>query len=212
MNANKDRIILFGGGGHAKVLIDLILLGNEYEIMGILDYQLKPGTRVLDMPVLGDDSRISELSVGNSVNACIGIGGVKDTLKRKALFEKIRGLGVLIPALIHPAATVSGSASIFGGVQVMAGAIIQPDSVIQENTIINTGAIIDHDCSIGSHIHVCPGAVISGGCSIGDGAFIGTGASIINGINIGKNALVAAGSIVINDVPDNAEVMGAPAK
>jgi len=43
-------------------------------------------------------------------------------------------------------------------------------------------------------------------------ASIGTGSTILGGITIGKNAIVGAGSVVTKDVPDNAIVVGNPAK
>ena len=44
------------------------------------------------------------------------------------------------------------------------------------------------------------------------GASIGSGATILSNLVIGKNALVGAGSIVTRDVPDNAIVVGNPAR
>jgi acetyltransferase-like isoleucine patch superfamily enzyme len=47
---------------------------------------------------------------------------------------------------------------------------------------------------------------------IEDGASIGTGATILGGIRIGKNAMVGAGAVVTKNVPENAVVVGNPAK
>lgn len=43
-------------------------------------------------------------------------------------------------------------------------------------------------------------------------AWIGAGASILPGVTIGENAIVGTGSVVTKDVPDNAVVVGVPAK
>lgn len=45
-----------------------------------------------------------------------------------------------------------------------------------------------------------------------EGASIGSNATILCGITIGKNALIGAGAVVVKDVPDNAVVVGNPAK
>ncbi len=44
------------------------------------------------------------------------------------------------------------------------------------------------------------------------GAKIGANATILPGVVIGKNALIGAGSVVAHDVPDNAVVVGNPAR
>lgn len=206
------KIILLGGGGHSRVLIDLIIGCSEYDIAGILDAQMEKGAKVSGIRVLGRDDMLTELFDTGVKDVCIAVGSIKDNSKRRMLYEKVKLIGFCIPALIHPKSVIAGDFQISEGVQIMAGAVIQTGSSIGENTIINTGAVIDHDNKVGRHVHICPGAVLSGGCIINDGAFIGAGATLIQGIRIGKNAIIAAGSVVINDVPDNSTVIGVPAK
>ena len=50
------------------------------------------------------------------------------------------------------------------------------------------------------------------GPSISNLAKIGVGAVLLPQVTIGKNAIFGAGSAVTKDVPDNAVVMGVPAK
>ena len=211
MTKKLDEIILLGGGGHAKVLIDLINTSGQFEISGILDTQLEIGTKVLNVPVLGDDDLLSGLYSKGIKNVCIAIGSVKDNARRRILFDKVKQMGFLVPYLLHPQTIISKNVHFSEGVQIMAGVNVQTDSLFKKNTIINTGAIIEHDCSIGSHVHICPGAVISGGCTVGDGAFIGAGATVMQEINIGKCVTVAAGAVVVKDVPDRSMVKGVPA-
>jgi len=211
MTKKLDEIILLGGGGHAKVLIDLINTSMQFEISGILDTQLEIGTKVLNVSVLGDDDLLSGLYSKGIKNVCIAIGSVKDNARRRILFDKVKQMGFLVPYLLHPQTIISKNVHFSEGVQIMAGVNVQTDSLFKKNTIINTGAIIEHDCSIGSHAHICSGAVISGGCTVGDGAFIGAGATVMQGINIGQYVTVAAGAVVVKDVPDGSMVKGVPA-
>jgi serine O-acetyltransferase len=48
--------------------------------------------------------------------------------------------------------------------------------------------------------------------TICDGAGIGAHAVLVGGVRIGANAAVGANSVVLSDVPDNAVVMGSPAR
>lgn len=43
-------------------------------------------------------------------------------------------------------------------------------------------------------------------------AWLGAGVIVLPGVTIGENAIVGAGSVVTKDVPDNAVVVGSPAK
>jgi len=207
-----QQILILGGGGHARVLIDLIRSAGEYDISGILDTRFEATALISGIPVLGKDDLLPELYANGARHVCIGIGSIGDNSKRAKLYETVKHIGFSIPPLVHTQAIVSKQSKIAEGAQVMAGAIIQTDSLIDENTIINTGAIVEHDCRIGKHVHVCPGVVISGSVTIDDSAFIGVGATIIQGAKIGGNAIVAAGAVVISDVPDNSKVMGVPAR
>ena len=59
-------------------------------------------------------------------------------------------------------------------------------------------------CSIGS--------VTSGAAKLGNNVYVGPHASIVGEVNIGNNVTIGAGSVVTNDIPDNATVVGAPAR
>lgn len=48
--------------------------------------------------------------------------------------------------------------------------------------------------------------------TICDGATIGAHAVLVGGVRVGANAVVGANSVVLSDVPDNAVVMGVPAR
>ena len=66
------RIIILGGGGHARVLISLIRADARYEISGILDPGLKSEAMVVDIPVLGEDNLLSRQIKEGITLACIG--------------------------------------------------------------------------------------------------------------------------------------------
>ncbi|WP_298862747.1 acetyltransferase [uncultured Gimesia sp.] len=207
-----NSIILLGGGGHAKVLIDLINQRNDYQITGILDPDLEVGLQIKGISVLGTDAELSELYDQGIRNVAIAVGSVQCNLLRKSLFDQSREVGFEIPALVHPRSLVSLDVKISAGVQVMAGAIIQTDSTLGEGVVINTGVQVDHDCCIGSQAFLSPGVVLSGGVTVGNNAFLGAGAVVIQGVEIGENAVVAAGAVVVQDVANGALVKGVPAR
>lgn len=69
---------------------------------------------------------------------------------------------------------------------------------------------------IGSNVTVVHGVTIAGKNGkfpeIKDNVYIGSGACVLGGIVVGNNAVIGANATVTKDVPDNAVVVGNPAK
>jgi sugar O-acyltransferase (sialic acid O-acetyltransferase NeuD family) len=207
------RVVGFGAGGHAKVVIEILRSIQEYEIAGLLDTRKELwGTSVLGVEVLGDDSMTADLKKRGIDHAFIGVGTVGDALPRRQLYEKVSNFGFKIVPAIHAAAIVSSSAMISDGPTIMAGAIVNAEAIIGNNVIVNTGAIVEHDCVIGDHVHIATGARLAGGVHVGPGSHIGIGAVVRQEIRIGEGAIVGAGAVVVKDVPAGTTVVGVPAK
>lgn len=192
-------VILLGAGGHAKVLLD-ILLDQNIEILGIAE---KDGADLpadlYGVPVIGSDSDVQQYPP-DKVELVNGIGSISSTALRQKVYEKFKRQGYRFPQVIHLRAVVSRRAELGEGVQIMAGAVVNIGTRIRENSIINTNASVDHDCDIGAHVHIAPGVTLSGGVTVGDGGHIGTGASVVQGIIIGRNAFVEAGGLVMRNI------------
>lgn len=193
-------MILIGASGHAKVIIDILeqsgcsidfLMDSNKEITSLNNYEV----RVYDKSM---DFRDKEFIVS------IGSNPVR---KRIAL-----ELGGPFNKAIHPKAIIAKLVSLGEGTVVMAGAIVNSDAKIGAHCILNTGASIDHDCRLEDYVHISPHATLCGTVSVGEGSHIGAGATILPNIQIGKWATVGAGAVVIGNVPDNAVVVGNPAK
>lgn len=192
-------IILLGAGGHAKVLLDILLEQNA-KILGIAE---KDGAdRPQDLcgvPVIGSDSDIGKYAP-DEIELVNGIGSVSSAALRQSVYEKCKKRGYRFRQVIHPQAIISRRAELGEGVQVMAGAVINIGTRIRENSIINTNASVDHDCEIGAHVHIAPGVTLSGGVVVGDGSHIGTGAAVVQGIVMGHHSFVEAGGIVMRNL------------
>lgn len=206
-----DKIVLLGGGGHCKVIIDIIRSVGLYQIVGILDKD-KVGENILDVPVIGDDNMLRKLYLDGIKNAFICIGALKNIGIRNDIFIKLKNIGFKIPVLKHNTAVISPFALIKQGTCVMPNVIINAGATIGENCIINSGAIIEHDCIIEKNTHISPNVTIGGGTIIESDCHIGIGSTVLQGITIGKNVTIGAGAVVINNMEDNAVAVGIPAK
>lgn len=207
------RIIGFGAGGHARVVIEILRASGGYEFAGLLDHNPDlRGTSVLGVPVLGDDD-LAAAMVGQGIrHAFIGVGVVSSTWPRRRLFDLARDHGLTLVHALHPSAVVSPSAVVGAAATIAAGAIVNAGAVLGANVIVNTGAIVEHDCTIGDHAHVATGARLAGRVAVGEGTLVGIGATVRQGITIGRGALVGAGAVVVDDVPDGVMAIGVPAR
>ena len=208
----KESIIIIGGGGHAKVVIDLIESVGQYKILGIVDGAFKTGSKVLNYEVLGSDDLLPDLLKDGIRFAALGIGSWGDNQLRENIYKRVTSLGFKFPTLIHARAYVSAHAKLSHGVQVMSKACVQPSATIGENSVVNTATIVEHDCILGSHVYTGSNVILSGKVIVKDSAFIGSGACVIPEMMIGTQSLVAAGAVVVEDVKDYEKVKGVPAK
>ena len=212
MENNNRGIIIIGGGGHAKVLTD-ILLKQGKDIIGYTE--IKPGHNIgiSAIDCIGNDEVIFNYHP-DKVFLINGIGSINsESLRiRENVYNKFTTRGYRFPKIVSDYAVVSEFTYFDDGVQIMNSAIVQSCVSIGENSIINTGVVIEHDCGIGNSVHIASGAVICGGVFIGNCTHIGAGATIIQSLSIGDNVLVAAGAVVVKDVPSGLTVKGIPAK
>lgn len=203
-------VIVLGGGGHARVLIDaLIQMGVS--VLGITEKSITPGVLIAGVPVIGSDSEVLGYAADH-IFLVNGIGSTGDVEKRINLFKTFKEHGYTFYNVIHPLAVLASGVKLGEGVQVMAGAVIQTGSSIGCNSIINTRSSVDHDCVIGDHVHIAPGVTLSGGVKVGKMVHIGTGATVIQGISIGENSVIGAGAVVLGDLPSGVTAFGIPAR
>ncbi|HUH67183.1 MAG TPA: acetyltransferase [Syntrophales bacterium] len=206
MTKNKN-IILFGAGGHGKVVLDVINASAKYSVLGFIDDGYSHKT-FCGLPVFHDPSRYIRGS-GADVEVIVCVGDNRVRAEKAALLKK---MGLRIGRASHPTSVIAADARVGYGTTVMAGAIINTNARIGPLCIINTGAIIDHDCVVGKAVHLCPGVTLAGEVTVGEFSTIYPGAVIGRGVTIGADVTVGAGSVVITNVPDRRFVCGIPAK
>lgn len=205
------RVVVMGGGGHARVLIDALGL-TQLEPVGLTDPDPTLwGGAVMGVPVLGADDAILSFPPGEValVNA---LGSTSSTAARQRLFERWKARGYTFAGVTHPAAVVARSAQLGEGVQVLAGSIVSANARVGLNSIVNTGVIVEHECRVGRHVHLAPGVTLSGNVTVGSGSHLGTGSVVIQNIALGEGCVVGAGAVVVAPVEAHTLVVGVPAR
>ena len=206
------KVILLGGGGHAKCVIDAMAEGGVYVPAGVLDLKERVGEKVLDVSITGTDADLPACHKRGVKLCVVTLGSTGDPARRMALWKKAEAAGFDFPNIIHPAAIVSRHAKLGRGIYIGPGAIVNAGAVIGDGCIINSGAIVEHDCRIGDFAHIAPGAALSGGVTVGDRAHLGTSCAVSHGVKIGPDTVLGAGSVAVKDLPARAVCVGVPAK
>lgn len=208
----REKIVIVGAGGHAKVVAECVDQ-SKFEIVGFLDKDDAHLGEILDgIPIIGNDADPAQW-IRNGISGCVnGIGHVGNCVIRNKVYAKFKAAGFHMITAIHNRSIVSSNAIIEDGVVIMPGAIVNTGAHIMENVIINSNAIIEHDTIIGEGTHVAPGCAISGGVTVGENVLIGTGCSIIQSKIVGANTIVGAGTVVTKDIPENVVAVGNPVR
>jgi sugar O-acyltransferase (sialic acid O-acetyltransferase NeuD family) len=210
--AAPARVVVIGGSGHAKVVIDALQRTGRYAIVGVVARDEVEGGSLLGVPWLGSEDALPELVAEHDIRAFFVAIGENDTRARVTASAMSRCPDVALLTVIHPLAVVAPTARVAPGAAVMAGAVVGPDAEVGIGCIVNTCATLDHDSRMGDYSSLGPGAAVGGGVTIGERATIGIGASVIHAITIGAHTAVGAGAAVVGDLPSHVVAIGVPAR
>lgn len=206
---NSRRLILVGGGGHCKSVIE-VAESVGYHILGILDNPSEIGKQVLNYKVIGVDEDMYKYV--NDAEFVVTVGHIKDAGLRIKLHNMILEAGGKLASLVASTAHVSKYAKIGYGTVVMHHAFVNADAVIGMGCIINSFANIEHDVVIGDFSHISTGAMVNGNCKIGREAFLGSQSVMVNGVKITDGCVIGAGSLVRKNLNVRGIYSGNPTK
>ena len=196
MEQIKQRIAVFGAGGHGKVVVDAIERNAGFAVACVVDDRPQLGSTLLGHIIIG--GREALLAHRDAIDGVIVAIG--DNHTRMEVAGWLGAQGFVLQSVIHPMAVVAPSASIGAGALVMPGAVVNAAARVGANAIINTGAVVEHDCEVGGAVHIAPGAVLCGGAWIGACALVGAGAVVLPGVKVAPAQLVKAGTVAERNV------------
>jgi len=201
-------IYLYGCGGHAKVIVD-ILYRQRQVVTAIVDDNPPPEiTEIYGIPIYSSADKLMTIDVENS-QWIVAIG---DNRIRKYIAQKLTNLGYSFTTAIHPSAQIALGVEIAPGTVIMANTAINTEAKINHHVIVNTGTTIDHDCIIDNYCHIAPGSSLCGQVRLGKSVLLGVGTKVCPGVEIGEETTCGAGSVVIHSLPSHCLAYGCPAK
>jgi acetyltransferase EpsM len=195
-------LIIYGGGGHAKSLIDLVRSLGIYRLIGIVDDSLDRDATIMGLPVLGGGEVLPELHKKGIRLALNAVGGIGNIQIRLRVADRLTVAGFAVPTVVHPRAVLEPSAVLSPSVQVFPQAYIGSECQVGSHAIVNTGATVSHECWIGDFANLSPGCILAGQVEIGSKALVGMGVTVNLQVKIGANARIGNGATIKSDVPD----------
>lgn len=207
----KPKLVIWGAGGHAMAVADIIRLRDEYEIVGFLDdvNQKRHGTRFYGAPILGGREQLNIIKQKGVGYLILGFGDCDARLK---LADLAIGTGFSVATAIHPMASIATDVAIGPGSIVKSMAVIEPGAIIKQQVIIGAHAYVAHECIIEDGVLISAGGKVGGKTIVGRAAWIGIGATVKDRVRIGERAQIGAGSVVLEDIPDNVVAFGVPSR
>ena len=204
------KILLLGGGGHCRSVLDCLISLGTYDEIGIVDYD--KSASALGVDVIGTDDDLPKLLKAGWTEAFITVGSIGATGLRRKLFTLVQNIGFRVPSIVAPSSTIARGTTIMDGVFIGKRAVVNTGCTIGKGAIINTGSIIEHDCSVGDFTHISPGSILCGQVTVGNDTHIGAGSVVRQEIRIGVCSLIGAGSVVVKDIPKGVTAYGNPCK
>lgn len=205
------RIILVGGGGFCRELVDAVADCTEAGTLPPLAGYVDDGGDVLagygyDVPWLGTI---------DSYSPCEGDGfimAIGSPAGKRRVHERLQARGAVFPSLIHPTAKIARTAHVAEGVLILFNSATGPNSRVDRFVTINTGSGLGHDASVGEFTTLSSKVDITGNVHVGKDAMIGSNAVFVPGVKIGDGATVGAGSVIYRSVRAGSTVYAPPAK
>jgi sugar O-acyltransferase (sialic acid O-acetyltransferase NeuD family) len=205
------EIVLVGGGGHCRSLIEVVEASGAYRVAGIVDVAAHRNRTTLGYPWLGEDADLPDL-IRRYPAFLVAVGQLGMPALRERLFRLLDARGAPLITLRAPTATLSRHAVLGKGTVLFHQACVNAGARIGVNAIINTAALVEHDAEVGDHCHISTGARVNGGCRIGARCFVGSGAVLREGVRLAEGSVVGAGAVVVHDTKPYGAYVGVPAR
>jgi sugar O-acyltransferase (sialic acid O-acetyltransferase NeuD family) len=213
VNPPRQQLVLVGAGGLGRETAELVRAINaatpRWDLLGFVDDDPRlEGAAVAGLPVLGPIELVTTLDA--AVAICTARPAVG--CSRRALAERL-GLPVgQLPALVHPAASLSNSTVVGPGSLVLAGVVATAQVTLGAHVVAMPQVVFTHDDLIGDYATLASGVRLGGGVRVAAEAYLGAGALVREGVTVGAAALVGMGAVVLGDVPSGEVWAGVPAR
>ena len=209
------KILIFGSGPHARVILSEIIQMKGYSVIGFVDEVIKKGTIIENYKnkkykVVSNIKGLDKLLNKNT----LGIIGIGSNFIRKKIVKEINKIykNFNWTTIISKNSKINGNVKIGKGSLIVSGSIINTGTKIGEHCLINTSSSIDHDNNFKDYSSTGPGVTTGGNVELGKCSHLGIGSTVKNQILIGDNTIIGSQSMVLKNCNKDSIYYGIPAK
>jgi acetyltransferase EpsM len=205
-NFDPTQVIIYGGGGLSKMVIEHVRVVSAFQIVGIIDDQIPIGTDIIGCKVIGGENKLAQLYKEGIRTAFNSVGGIGNFSVRLKVFQTLAKAGFNCPVLVHPTAHIDPSAILEQGVLVLAQSYVSGNARIGMGSLINNSVVVSHDNILGSCTNLSPGAMLAGDVILEDFVQVGMNATINIGVRVGTRSIIGNSATIKADVPADTRV------
>lgn len=200
---NYDDLIIIGGRGGAKMVIEAIQSSSHHSIKGIIDDQLNKGDSVMGYPILGGEKEVFQLRDEGFRNIVLSFSSLTNLQYREERYQFFKKEGFRFPNVIHHRATIEPSVSLGEGNIILANSMVGSEVSLGNVNYVNTGAMICHESVISSNNHFAPNSVIAGRVKVGNNNLVGMCVTTYFEVEIGNYNVINNGYNVVKNIKNN---------
>lgn len=198
-----SKLILVGGGGFAKEVLELAIMAG-HEVVGYV----ADAPSLFKSIYLGHPGQLNVLEVQfDAVVLAFGAVNIHGLARRREMIGKISSMGIEAQSLVSPHAVISSGVQLGAGVIVAHGVVLSVDSSIGDYCILNSCAVIGHDARIGMNVIAAPQAFVAGNCVIEDDCLLGPSSVVLEGKAVGRYCVLGTGAVAHRNLKDHSTVM-----
>ena len=210
----NNSIIIFGSGGHAKVIFSEVIKLKKFKCLGFVDDFKKKGELIISSNKKNYYNLGSIKEVISKKNNLKGIIGAGLNFVREKIVKDIKKINnnFKFQQIISKDAIINSDVFIDEGTLVVSGTTINTGTKIGKHCIINTSCSIDHDNKFSDFSSAGPGVITGGNVEVGCQSHLGLGSLVRHNVKILDNTIVGFGSLINKDCKKNSIYWGSPAK
>lgn len=204
-NGYQQRIGIIGGvnGGGALIVIDSLMRNNNQKAVCIFEQNSQVhGQRILDVPIVGDISKLKTFFNDNKLDAVI-IAFNRDLDEREKLYIQLKSENIPFCNIIDPTVEIRSDVSLGEGNIILAKSYIGACCQIGNNNFISANVSLEHGNVLGNHCAFGPGIFSSGNVIVGNNVRFAAGIFMEPNITIGNNVIISSGAVVRDNIPEN---------